>query len=54
MMLVNEPRFIDSSPSVRLMYARRMRSPLDPVSLELVTSLSSKSSLYSCSSQSSR
>jgi hypothetical protein len=51
---VDELRFFGFSPSVRLMYARRTRSPLNPVSLELVTSLSSQSSLNSCPRQSSR
>jgi hypothetical protein len=46
--LVDELRFIDFSPSVRFTYARRTHSPLDPVSLEFVTSLSSRSSLDSC------
>nr|ACG26796.1 hypothetical protein [Zea mays] len=54
MVLVDELRFISFSPSVRLTYARRTRSPLDPMSLELVTSTSLESSLDSCPRQSSR
>nr|ACF79728.1 unknown [Zea mays] len=33
MVLVDELRFIGSPPSVRLTYAHRTHSPLDPVSL---------------------
>jgi hypothetical protein len=54
MMLVNKLRFIGSSSSVQLMYARRTRLPLNPMSLELVTSLFSESSLNLCPRQGSR
>jgi hypothetical protein len=53
MMFVDEHHFIGFSPSVQLMYACRTSSPLNPVSLELVTSLSSESSLNSYPRQSS-
>jgi hypothetical protein len=40
MVLVDELHFINSSPSVRLTYARRTRSPFKPVSLELALTCS--------------
>jgi hypothetical protein len=40
MVLVDELHFINSSPSVWLMYARRTCSPFDPVSLELMLTCS--------------
>jgi hypothetical protein len=48
---IDKLRFIGLSPSVRLTCGRRTRSPLNPVSLELVISLSSESSLNSCPHQ---
>jgi hypothetical protein len=47
MVPIDELRFIGFSPSVRLMCGRRTCSPLNPVSLELVISLSSEPSLDS-------
>jgi hypothetical protein len=51
MVPIDELRFIGLSPSVRLTCGRQTRSSLNPVSLELVISLSSESSLNSCPHQ---